>query len=335
MPIHTYAANAAKGRLEPFDYEPGPIEPDAVDVAITHCGICHSDVAMVDNDWGFSRYPLVPGHEVVGTVSAVGRNVTALKVGQRVGVGWQCGSCMECEWCLRGAQNCCPKEVDTIVGHHGGFATHVRAANWRFAYPIPDAIDSEHAGPLMCAGTTVFTPIVRYGVKPTHRAAVVGIGGLGHLAVQFLAQWGCDVTAISTSHDKDAQAKQLGATHFIATRGTAELKKAANSFDFILCTVTADLPWADYMAALRPQGKLCIVGVPDKPMTLPAFALIAGERSLVGGRAGPLGDTADMLDFAARHGVKPIIETFPMAEADRALDHTRQGKARFRAVLVA
>jgi uncharacterized zinc-type alcohol dehydrogenase-like protein len=335
MPIHAYAAKSAKGKIEPFDYEPRQLPPDAVDIAVTHCGICHSDVAMVDNDWGFSRFPLVPGHEVVGTVSAVGSNVKTLTVGQRVGLGWQCGSCMQCEWCNKGAQHLCAKEAMTIVGHHGGFATHVRAENWRFAYPLPDAIGSEFAGPLMCAGTTVFTPIVHNGIKSTDRVAVVGIGGLGHLAVQFLSKWGCEVTAISSSHNKDAEARGFGASHFIATKGTDELKKAANRFDFILCTVTADLPWADYINVLRPRGKFCLVGLPEKPLAVPAFGIIGKEKSIVGGRTGPVGTTTDMLAFAARHGVKPVIETFPLTDADQALDHTRQGKARYRAVLVA
>jgi len=181
----------------------------------------------------------------------------------------------------------------------------------------------------------VFTPLLRYGVRPTHRVAVVGIGGLGHLAVQFLAKWGCDVTAISSSHDKDEQARGFGATHFIATRRTDELKKAARSFDFILSTVSADLPWDDYMAALRSEGKLCLVGIPDKPISVSPWSLIAGEKSIVGGQPGSIDETMQMLTFTALHGIKPMIETFPMKDANAALNHTRQGKARYRAVLVA
>ena len=181
----------------------------------------------------------------------------------------------------------------------------------------------------------MFTPLLRYGVRPTHRVAVVGIGGLGHLAVQFLAKWGCDVTAISSSHDKDEQARGFGATHFIATRRTDELKKAARSFDFILSTVSADLPWDDYMAALRSEGKLCLVGIPDKPISVSPWSLIAGEKSIVGGQPGSIDETMQMLTFTALRGIKPIIETFPMKDANAALNHTRQGKARYRAVLVA
>ncbi len=336
MPIHAYAAQAKQANLEPFTFELGALGPDQVDVHVTHCGICHTDVALVDNEWGLSQYPVVPGHEIVGTVAAVGSNVDRLKVGQRVGVGALCGSCMKCAWCEGGAQHVCPDVVGTVMGaHKGGFASVVRVDNWRFAYPLPDAIRSEHGGPLMCAGTTVFTPMLRYGVRPTDKVAVVGIGGLGHLAVQFLTQWGCDVTAISSSHDKDGQARDFGARHVIATRGTDELKAAARSFDFVISTVTADLPWDAYLATLRPGGTLCIVGIPDKPISVSPWSLIGGEKSLVGGQPGSIDETMQMLAFAALHGIKPMIELFPMRDADAALDHTRRGKARYRSVLFA
>ena len=259
MQVHSYAALSAQAPLQPYSFDLPPLGPDEVEVNVTHCGICHTDVACVDNEWGMSVYPVVPGHEIVGTVSAVGANVTRLAVGTRVGVGALCGSCMQREWCEGGKQHVCPQVVRTVMGaHKGGFATTVRVNNWRFAYPLPDGIASEFAGPLMCAGASVFTPLLRYNVRPTDRVAVVGIGGLGHLAVQFLAKWGCEVTAISSTHAKDEQARGFGATHFIGSNNPEELAAAARSFDFILSTVSADLPWDAYMAALRPSGKLCI-----------------------------------------------------------------------------
>ena len=209
--VNAYAALSAKGRLEPFQYEPGPLGRHEVEVKPTHCGICHSDIAMIDDEWGFSTYPVVPGHEVIGHVTAVGPQVDTVQVGQRVGVGWQCGSCGRCEWCGRGLESLCAQNQPTIVHHHGGWADSVRTQA-KFATPIPDGLDSADAAPLMCAGTTVFTPMVRYGVKPWMKAAVVGIGGLGHLAVQYLAAFGCEVTAISSSHDKDEATRRLGAT---------------------------------------------------------------------------------------------------------------------------
>lgn len=332
--IHAHAAAAAKQPLQPFEYQPGPLGPNEVEVRVTHCGICHSDVAMVDNDWGISTFPVVPGHEVVGTVEAVGAAVGHLKVGQRVGVGWQCGSCGQCEWCRRGADNFCPFEKDTIVAHHGGFADRVRCEG-RFAIPIPDELDSAEAAPLMCAGNTVFSPLLHYHVEGWMRTAVVGVGGLGHLAVQYLRALGSDVTAISTTRSKESESRRLGAGHFIATNESGAMAKAANQFDFILSTVSADVNWTEYVSALRPQGTLCIAGVPDSDLKCNAFPLILGERRLCGARTGGTEDLRAMLAFTARHGVKPIIERFPMAEANAALDHVRKGKARYRAVLVA
>jgi alcohol/geraniol dehydrogenase (NADP+) len=334
MSVTAYAAKAAKGTLEQYDYEPGPLGADEVEIRVTHCGICHSDTAMIDNDWGWSQYPLVPGHEVIGIITAVGANVGGRRqVGQRVGVGWYAGSCGACEWCARGKENLCGEWRPTIIGPHGGWASSIRCQA-KFAVPIPDALSSEHAGPLMCAGVTVFTPLVEYSVMPWMRTAVVGIGGLGHLAVQFLAKFGCEVTAISSSHDKDGDARKLGATHFIATTGTDELTRAAGTFDFILSTVSADVPWGDYVAALRPQGRLVIVGLPESDIRFPAVSLLF-ERSVSGGAGGSPSDTARMLDFAARAGIVPRVEQFPMEDVNRAVDHVRSGKARFRAVLVA
>ena len=335
MQTQAYAAKQAKGKLEKASFDLGELGPNEVDVRVTHCGICHTDVAMVDNEWGISQYPVVPGHEVVGIVEAVGAAVTDLTPGQRVGVGALCGSCMRCEWCIGGRQHVCPQVRGTVMGEHkGGFASVVRVNHHLFAHPIPDALASEHAGPLLCAGTTVFTPLLRYNVLPTDRVAVVGIGGLGHLAVQYLAKWGCEVTAISSTHEKDEQAHRFGASRFLATRGTDELQQAKAEFDFILSTVSADLPWDLYMAALRPGGKLCVVGIPEKPISVVSWSLIGGERSLVGGQPGSIVETRCMLEFTSRHGIAPMIETFPMSEANAALDHTRQGKARFRTVLV-
>jgi alcohol/geraniol dehydrogenase (NADP+) len=288
---------------------------------------------MIDNDWGFSAYPLVPGHEAVGTIAAIGSDVDGVKIGQRVGVGWHAGSCGHCEWCGKGLESLCAQERATIVHHHGGWADAVRV-DWKFAVPIPDAIESTVAGPFMCAGSTVFTPMARFGVTPTMKTAVVGIGGLGHLAVQFLAAFGCEVTAISSSHSKDDEARKLGATHFIATKGTDELKKAAGSFDFIISTVGADLPWGEYVAALRPQGQLVLVGIPESDLKIPPFPLLA-EKSVRGGSCGGPADTAAMLAFAARSGVRPVVELFPMADVNKALDHLRAGKARYRVVLEA
>ena len=335
MPVRAYAAHEAKGKFQPFNYEPGPLGPDDVEVRVTHCGICHSDMSMLDNEWGMTTYPLVAGHEAVGEVIAKGAHVKSLAIGDRVGVGWQSGSCEHCRHCGRGQEHLClVKPEATIVGRHGGFAETVRCSE-RWATPIPKVIESRLAGPLMCAGTTVWTPMRRYGVRPGMKTAVVGIGGLGHLAVQFLAKMGTEVTAISSSKSKEDEARQLGASDVIATRGTDDLAKAANRFDFILSTVSADLDWNAYINALAPGGVLCIAGVPASEVKFQAFPIIAGEKQVVGGRLGAPSSTLEMLDFCASTGIRPWVEEFPMTDVNAAMDHLRAGKARYRVVLTA
>ncbi|SER59195.1 uncharacterized zinc-type alcohol dehydrogenase-like protein [Lentzea xinjiangensis] len=336
MQVHAYAALEAGGPLRSYQYDSGPLGANEVDVRVTHGGICHTDIGLIDDEWGLSRYPAVAGHEAIGVVHAVGDAVDqdVLRVGQRVGVGAIAGSCFHCEWCLSGRTNLCPARDDTVLrGDRGGFASHVRASDWRHVHPIPDTIPSEQAAPLLCAGTTVFSPLLANGVLPTHRTAVVGIGGLGHLAIQFLARWGCSVTAISTTPAKRDDAERFGATGFIASGEQGALQAAAGSFDFVLCTVSADLPWDDYLGILRPQGTLCVVGVPPNPIAFSPLSLLPAVKSVVSGIVGSASHTRQMLDFAARHGIRAEVETFPVAAIDQALDRVREGSTRYRAVV--
>jgi uncharacterized zinc-type alcohol dehydrogenase-like protein len=241
---------------------------------------------------------------------------------------------MGCDYCLSGRQQLCAgRDSIAFRGDRGGFATSVRAGDWRFAYPIPDAIGLEHAGPFLCAGVTAFAPFVRHGIKPTDHVGIVGIGGLGHLAVQFARAWGCEVTAMSSSPDKRADAVELGADHFIATRGTDELSRAAESFDFVISTVSANLPWDEYLAVLKPQGTLIVVGVTDSPMQINPLSLVFSEKKISGGLVASRSETMQMLDFAARTGVRPWVETFPMRDINRAISRVRAGDVRYRAVL--
>jgi uncharacterized zinc-type alcohol dehydrogenase-like protein len=331
-PVRCYAAGSAKSTLEAWSYDAGALGAHQVEIRVTHCGICHSDLSMIDNEWGMSQYPLVPGHEVVGELVAVGRDVDGLKVGQRVGLGWQSGSCAACSFCERGKEHLCFQAESTIVHRHGGYADTVRC-DAKFALPVPEAISSEHAGPLMCAGSTVYTPMAHHLVRPNMSTAVVGIGGLGHLAVQFLNKWGCEVTAISTTHNKEAEARQLGAHHFIASKDAGALESAASSFDWIICTVSADSDWNALINTLRPEGTLVVVGLPETDVRFQAFPMINSERSIAGGRLGSPSDGKDMLDFAARHGIRPMIELFPMSQVNAAIERVRSGKVRYRAVL--
>ncbi|MGL5080275.1 MAG: NADPH-dependent aldehyde reductase Ahr [Microcoleaceae cyanobacterium] len=330
--IQAYAVRTTGGKLEPLEYDPGALGEREVELNVEYCGICHSDLSMIKNDWGLSQYPLVPGHEVVGTVAAFGERVTTLKLGQRVGLGWFSHSCMHCEWCMSGSQNLCQIAEQTIVGRYGGFADKVRAHE-EWLIPLPEAIDPAKAGPLFCGGITVFNPIVQFEVKPTDRVGVIGIGGLGHMALGFLRAWGCDVTAFSSSPDKEAEALELGANHFVNSRDPDALEQIANSFDFILSTANADLDWGVYISALRPKGRLHFVGVVPNPIQAHAFPLILGQKSISGSPLGSPTTTAEMLNFAARHGIEPMTETFALSEVNEAIAHLESGKARYRIVL--
>ncbi len=327
-----YAATAAHGALEPYEFDPGPLKPDQVEIAVRYCGICHSDLSMLDNEWGMTKYPFVPGHEAIGTIAAVGSEVKALKVGQTVGLGWYAGSCLECRQCLGGDQNLCATGEQTIVGRHGAFADRVRC-QWTWAIPLPEGLDPAKAGPLFCGGITVFNPIVQFDVQPTQRVGVIGIGGLGHMALQFLNKWGCEVTAFTSSESKAEEARTLGAHHAVNSRDSAQLGKIANSLDFIISTANATLDWNAVIAALAPKGRLHFVGVTPEPVPVPVFPIIAGQRSISGSPLGSPTTTAKMLDFAARHEIAPVTELFPMGQVNEALDRLRSGKARYRVVL--
>jgi uncharacterized zinc-type alcohol dehydrogenase-like protein len=330
--IHALAARQAGGKLEPFSYDPGPLGDEQVEIDVQYCGICHSDYSFLNNEFGMTRFPFVPGHETIGKVVAAGQNAKGVKTGQTVGLGWNSGSCLHCHQCLAGDHNMCANLEQTIVGRHGAYATRVRC-HWIWATPIPEGIDLAKAGPLLCGGITVFNPLVQFGVRPTDRAGVIGIGGLGHLALQFFNKWGCHVTAFTTSASKADEAKKMGAHSVLNTRSADELNKAAGSFNFILSTVAAsDLDVNPYIAALAPKGRFHIVGiVPDLKIAL--FPLLAGQRSVSSSPSGAPATVATMLDFCARHNVAAVTEEFPMSKANEALAHLEAGKARYRIVL--
>jgi alcohol/geraniol dehydrogenase (NADP+) len=287
---------------------------------------------MLNNDWGITQYPFVPGHEVVGTIAAIGEQVTTLKLGQRVGLGWFSDSCMHCSACMSGDHNLCPTAEQTIVGRYGGFADKVRA-HQEWVTPLPEQLNPETAGPLFCGGITVFNPIVQFDIKSTDHVGIIGIGGLGHMALRFLNAWGCDVTAFSSSASKEAEARELGATHFVNSRDPESVKKVEGTLDLVLSTVNVDLDWATYMAALKPKGRMHFVGVVPNPLSIPVFPMILGQKSISGSPLGSPATVVKMLDFAARHSVEPVTEVFPFTRANEALKHLHEGKARYRIVL--
>jgi len=330
--IHAWAATTAGGPLQPFDYDPGPLGEEEVEIRVEHCGICHSDLAMVDSEWFPASYPLVPGHEVVGIVTALGPRAKGRSIGQRVGIGWHTGSCSHCQFCLGGEQNLCGQRQPTIIGRHGGFADRLRA-HWSWAVPIPAALDPAAAGPLMCGGGTVFLPFVIHSIKPTDRVGVVGIGGLGHLAVKFARAWGCEVTAFTSSPSKREEALALGAHKTVSSVDLKELKAAAGSLDFLLITVGASLEWDALIGTLAPKGRMHMVGVVTDKMAIKSGGLLSWQRSLSASPTPPPALLARMLDFAARHQILPHVERFAMSRVNEAIEHLRSGKARYRVVL--
>lgn len=332
MKVNAYAAHNPKEELKPFTYELPPIREEEVDIKVAYCGICHSDLSMIHNDWGRSQYPLVPGHEIVGEVVRTGPAVKNIKVGDKVGLGWYSSSCMSCQQCMEGAHHLCPGSESTIVGRHGGFADYVRA-HWSWAIPLPDEIDMSKAGPLLCGGITVFNPIVLSNVKPTDSVGVIGIGGLGHLAIKFLKHWGCEVIAFSSNPDKKEDILKMGASKVVNSRSKDELKKISGKLNFILNTTNVTLDWNAYLTALAPKGRFHNVGGVLEPMAIPAFSLIGGEKSVGGSPLGSPALNRTMLDFCVRHNIYPTVEEFPLEEVNTAIKHLEEGKARFRIVL--
>lgn len=327
-----WAAQAAGGELERYDFEVGELDVEDVEIAVEHCGICHSDLAMIDSEWGPAKYPLVPGHEVVGRIVELGSQAKGLKLGQRVGVGWHSRSCNFCHPCISGEQHLCAKRQPTIVGRAGGFADRVRA-HWAWTIALPDALDPASAGPMMCGGITVFNPFLIHGIKPLDRVGVVGIGGLGHMAVKFARAWGCEVTAFTSTASKRDEALALGAHRTISSTDAKEMKSIAGSLDFVLVTVGATLDWNALMNTLAPKGRLHIVGVVTEAMKLNSGALLSWQRSLSGSPTGSPGALASMLNFAARHRIEAQIERFPMSRVNDAIARLRSGGARYRVVL--
>jgi uncharacterized zinc-type alcohol dehydrogenase-like protein len=331
MKVHAFAAAQQGSKLEPFEYELGPLEHDEVDIDIEYCGICRSDLHMLKNEWGITKYPFVPGHEIIGKISAVGKMVTHLKTGQRVGVGWRSRSCQTCEQCLSGYHNRCLTGEDVIVGRHGGFGNKVRCqALW--AFPLPDKLDIKTAGPLFCGGITVFNPIIQNRIKATDHVGVVGIGGLGHMALLFLKAWGCEVTAFSTNPKKEKEARKFGAHHFINSNNLDSLSSLTNRFNLIIVTTNVEIDWDAYINTLAPGGRLHIVGaVPQVRATM--SPLISHERSIGASPTGGPGVILSMLGFCARHQINPLVEEYPLSKVNEAFEHLEAGKARYRIIL--
>ena len=330
--IKAYAAQAPGAKLEPFEYDPGPLAANEVEINVEHCGICHSDLSMLNNEWGMTMYPFVPGHEVVGTISVIGAGVKHLAVGQRVGLGWHADYCTTCSSCVSGDHNLCQTATGTIVGRHGGFGDKVRASAISVV-PLPESLDASKAGPLFCGGITVFNPLVQFDISPTAKVAVIGIGGLGHMALAFLNAWGCEVTAFTSSNAKRTEALGLGAHATLNSRDPKEIEAAAVKFDLILSTVNVGLDWGAYINTLKPKGRLHFLGATLEPIELNVFSLIMAQRQVSGSPVGSPAVIAQMLEFAAHHQIEPVTEHFKFDQANEALARLKSGAARYRIVL--
>jgi uncharacterized zinc-type alcohol dehydrogenase-like protein len=331
MEITAMAARSQGATLEPFRCPSPELGPQDCLVRVAACGICHSDVHMIDDDWRISRYPLVPGHEVVGTVVRAGSSLRHLQPGDRVGVGWQRSACMHCLDCLRGDENLCDEARSLIGDGHGGFADHL-VVDGRFAFPLPAALSDEAAGPLLCGGATVYSALRHAGMSSGQEIGVIGVGGLGHLAVQFAAKLGNRVTVFTTSEDKARDAERLGAREAVVIRGGKVPERLASRLDILLSTAPAALDWNAYVNLLDSDGVLAFVAA-SAPAKIRIDALMFKRRrvaaSVIAGRA----EITEMLDLAARHAVAPIVEAFPLAEANAAIRKVRDNTVRYRAVL--
>jgi uncharacterized zinc-type alcohol dehydrogenase-like protein len=332
--IRAWAARKAGGPQEHFEYAPGPLGAADVEIEVEYCGICHSDLSMLDNEWGITAYPFVPGHEAIGRVVALGSAAQdkGLSPGQRVGVGWNAWSCLHCRYCVGGDHHLCTTVQPTIVNHHGAFADRVRA-HWIWAVPIPDALDSASSGPLLCGGITVFAPLAALGIAPTSRVGIFGIGGLGHMALMFLNAWGCEVTAFSSTPSKADEARSFGAHHVASSRSAGDMQALAGTLDLILVTANVSLDWEAILAMLAPKGRLHFVGAVQEPVPVQVSHLLHGQNSVSGSPTGSRSAIDAMLRFAALHDIAPKVEHFPMSRLNEAMDHLRAGKARYRIVL--
>lgn len=333
--IRAYAAMQAGETLQPYQFDAGELQPHQIEVKVEFCGLCHSDISVIQNDWKSSVYPVVAGHEIIGTISQLGSEAKGLKLGQRVGIGWTAESCQHCDPCISGQQvQCTGEKKATIVNHAGGFADKVRAG-WQWAIPLPENLDPESAGPLLCGGITVFDPILKHQIQATHHVGVIGIGGLGHMAIKLLKAWGCEITAFTSNLNKADELKAMGADHVVNSRDTDALKAQRGKFDLILSTVNVTLNWQAYLAALGPNGTIHMLGMALEPMQIPAGMLISGAKSVTGSPTGSPAALRQLLKFAARKNIAPQIEFYPMSKINDAIERLHSGDVRYRVVLKA
>lgn len=335
-----YAAQSATDPLTPWTFDRKEPEANEVLIDIAYCGVCHSDLHFVRNEWGFSVYPMVPGHEIVGHVKQVGAGVTRYKVGDRVGVGCMVDSCRTCESCQAGEEQYCEKgSTFTYNGQlpdgsitYGGYSTQI-TVNQDFVVRVPENLPLDAAAPLLCAGITTYSPLRHFGVKPGMKVAVLGLGGLGHMGVKFAKAMGAEVTVLSQSERKRADAMAMGADHYLAMNAEGVFEENASRFDFLLDTVSAPHDYNAYLGMLRRDGRMVLVGVPPEPTPVAAFPLIVARRSISGSLIGGIRETQEMLDFCGEHGIVCEIELIQMAQINEAYERMLKSDVRYRFVI--
>jgi len=341
LPTKSYAAFDSKSPLRPFAFDRRDPRPTDVHIAIDFCGICHSDLHQVRDEWSGSKYPMVPGHEIVGHVVGVGASVTKHKKGDVVGVGCFVDSCRECEMCKSGREQFCAKgmtgtyngfERDGVTPTYGGYSTQI-VVDESYVLRVPKGLPLDRVAPLLCAGITTYSPLRHWKVTKGQRVGILGLGGLGHMGVKLAVAMGAEVTLLSTSPSKKADAKRLGAHDFVLTNDAAAVAAHAGRFDVILDSVSAPHDLALFVGLLKAEGTHVLLGAPSQPYTLPAFALIMGRRSIAGSLIGGIAETQEMLDFCGKHEIAADVETIAIQEVDHAYDRMLKGDVRYRFVI--
>jgi uncharacterized zinc-type alcohol dehydrogenase-like protein len=336
-----YAATSAKAPLAPFAFQRRDPRPQDVVIDIKYCGICHSDIHQARDEWGGSRFPMVPGHEITGVVAAVGKGVRGFKVGDPVGVGCMVDSCRHCEYCERGLEQFCREgmtgtynsvERDGSGPTQGGYANKI-VVDEAFVLRIPQGLPLDAAAPLLCAGITLYSPLVHWQAGPGKKLAIVGLGGLGHMGVKIGRALGAEVTVLSHSEKKREDSRRLGAHRYFATSDAETFKQLKGSFDLIVNTVSAPMDWNEYLRLLKVDGAMVNVGVPEAPNPVHAFSLIGGRRTLAGSLIGGIKETQEMLDFCGKHGIVSDIESIAIDQVNTAYERVLKSDVRYRFVI--
>lgn len=341
IPVHSFAAMDSNTPLVPYSFERRAVGPDDVQIDILYCGVCHSDLHQVKNEWGGSNYPMVPGHEIVGKVISIGTNVTKFKVGDIAGVGVMVDSCKTCKTCNQDLEQYCEegftgtynnKERNSNLITMGGYSTKIVVDEY-YTFKIAASLPLAAVAPLLCAGITTYSPLVYAGVKKGMKVAVVGLGGLGHMGVKFAVSFGAEVTVISTSPAKEADAKKLGATHFLVSTDKEAMAKYNSYFDVILDAISANHDYTTYLNLLGIDGKLMVVGLPIESPKVQPFSLVTNRRSVIGSCIGGMKETQEMLDYCAEHHIVSEIELIPMQKINEAYERMLKGDVKYRFVI--